>query len=58
MGYLEHLKWHIKDTQQLFMGRYGFIGLLNEYFTRNDWNRDIGPSETLNLTLVGTFSSP
>ena len=37
---------------------YGFVGLLNEYFTQNDWNRDFSLSDNLYLTLLGTFSSP
>ena len=40
------------------MGLYGFIGLTNEYFTHNDWNRDFGPSEILYLAQVGKFYSP
>ena len=36
---------------------YGFIELLNEYFTRNDRNCDFGLFETLYLIPLGIFSS-
>ena len=39
------------------MGIYGFVGLINEYFTHNGWNCDFGPFETLYSTLVCTFYS-
>ena len=58
MGYLYHLKLPWEIRYQLVLGIYGFLGILNEYVTQNDWNCDFSFSETLYFTLLGRYSSP